>query len=243
MLKKSIVKCVITVCVLLLAGISMAFKKDKGKLLIFSKTNGFHHESIAAGIEAIKKLGTENNFDVDATVDSLEINDANLKQYKAILFLSPTGNILGKNEELALQNFVHRGGGVAGVHAATDCEYQWPWFGKMMGAYFTSHPRQQTAKLQVVDKKHPSTKMLPDTWERKDEWYNFKDINPDLHILIKIDESSYEGGKNNGDHPMAWYHKFEGGKVFYTALGHTNEAYSEPLFLEHLLGGIQYVMK
>lgn len=215
---------------------------EKNKVLIFSKTNGYRHESIEAGIAAIKKLGTKNNFAVDATEDSLYLTDATLKKYKTILFLSTTGTVLGKEQELALQNFIHNGGGFVGIHAATDCEYEWPWYVKMIGGNFLSHPQQQIAKLIVVDNTHPSTKHLPATWQRKDEWYNFKNLNPDVTVLIKIDETSYTGGKNGDNHPMAWYHSYEGGKIFYTELGHTNESYSEPLFLQHILGGIQYSM-
>ncbi len=212
------------------------------KVLLYSKTNGFRHESISAGIQAIKKLGLENNFGVDATEDSLDINTKNLKKYQAVIFLSTTGNVLGEKQKQALQNFMKKGGGFVGIHAATDCEYSWPWYIKMIGANFESHPKQQIAKLVVTDAKHLSTLHLPQIWERKDEWYNFKNLNPEVNVLIKIDESSYTGGKNKDNHPMAWYHTFEGGKVFYTALGHTIESYSEPLFLQHVLGGIQYAM-
>jgi type 1 glutamine amidotransferase len=210
------------------------------KVLIFSKTNGYRHESIEAGIEAIKKLGAENHFSVDATEDSVDINDQKLSGYQCIIFLSTTMKVLGEPEEKALQNFIHKGGGFVGIHAATDCEYNWPWYVKMVGASFESHPEQQVAKLMVMDNKHISTKHLPAVWERKDEWYNFKNMNPDVKVLIKIDETSYKGGKNGDNHPMAWYHDFEGGKVFYTELGHTKESYTEPFFLEHVLGGIKY---
>lgn len=212
------------------------------KVLIFSKTNGYRHESIEAGIAAIKKLGAENNFSVDATEDSLDINDKKLSAYKAIIFLSTTMKVLGEQEEKALQNFIHKGGGFVGIHAATDCEYNWPWYVKMIGANFESHPHQQVAKLAVVNKEHLSTKHLPSVWERKDEWYNFKNMNPEVRVLIKLDETSYQGGKNGDHHPMAWYHDFEGGRVFYTGLGHTKESYEEQMFLQHLLGGIQYAL-
>ena len=214
----------------------------KNTVLIFSKTNGYRHESIETGIAAIKKLGASNNFDVDATEDSTYLNDANLKKYNAIIFLCTTGTVLGKDQEVALQNYIHKGGGFVGIHAATDCEYEWPWYVKMVGASFLSHPQQQEAKLIVVDNTHAATKHLPTTWTRKDEWYNFKNMNPDVKVLIKIDETSYTGGKNGDNHPMAWYHSYEGGKVFYTELGHTNESYSDPLYLQHILGGIQYSM-
>lgn len=230
------------ICLILCICYCFAFKKNKNKILVYAKTNGYHHESIAAGIVAIKKLGEENNFTVDATADSLDLNETNLKRYKAILFLNTTGTVLGKDQEKAFQDYIHHGGGFMGIHAAIDCEYQWPWYGKMVGAYFTSHPKQQVAKLTVVDKNNIATSMLPDVWERTDEWYNFKDLNPDVHVLIKIDEKSYEGGKNGNNHPMAWYHTFEGGKVFYTELGHTDDSYTEPLYLQHILGGLKYIL-
>ena len=133
-------------------------KTATNKVLIFSKTNGYRHESIEAGIVAIKKLGTDNNFGVDATEDSLYLTDANLKNYKTIIFLSTTGTILGKDQEAALQNFIHSGGGFVGIHAATDCEYDWQWYVKMIGANFLSHPQQQEAKLVIVDASNISTK-------------------------------------------------------------------------------------
>lgn len=211
-------------------------------VLVFSKTNGYRHESIETGILAIRKLGADNNFTVDATEDSLDINDKKLSAYQAVIFLSTTGKVLGEQQEKALQHFIHKGRGFVGIHAAADCEYNWPWYVKMVGASFESHPKQQTAKLLVLDSNHLSCRQLPAIWQRRDEWYNFKNMNPEVKPLIKIDETSYEGGKNGDYHPMAWYHDFEGGKVFYTALGHTSESYGEPFFLQHILGGIQYSM-
>ncbi len=215
----------------------------ENKVLIFSKTNGYRHQSIPAGIEAIKKLGEQNGFSVFATEDSTYFTPENLAQYKLIIFLSPTGHVLGTDQQHAMEGFIRKGGGFVGIHAATDCEYQWPWYVKLVGASFDSHPKQQNAKLIVVDKKHPSTKGLPHVWERFDEWYNFKNMNPDVTVLLKIDEKSYTGGKNGENHPMAWYHNYEGGRAFYTELGHTNESYSDSLFLGHLLGGIKYAMR
>jgi len=228
---------------LVVAGLSFTLVKKSPTVLIFSKTNGYRHQSIPFGIEAIKKLGEENKFSVDATEDSLAFTDENLAKYKAIIFLSPTMDVLGEEQQKAMENFIQKGGGFVGIHAATDCEYNWPWYVKMVGASFLSHPAQQMAKLIVVDKNNNATKHLPDVWERKDEWYNFKNMNPDVHVLLKIDETSYTGGKNGDNHPMAWYHEYDGGRAFYTELGHTNESFSEPAYLEHLLGGIKYALK
>ena len=228
---------------LVIAGFSFVVKKKEPAVLIFSKTNGYRHESIGAGIAAIKKLGETNHFAVDATEDSLAFTDDNLAKYNAVIFLNPTGNVLGEAEQKAMEKFIQKGGGFVGIHAATDCEYDWPWYVKMVGASFLSHPEQQVAKLVVKDNSHISTKHLPAIWERKDEWYNFKNMNPDVNVLLTIDESSYKGGKNGTVHPMAWYHAYDGGLAFYTELGHTNESFSEPAFLQHLLGGIKYVLK
>jgi uncharacterized protein len=220
---------------------SAAPKNQKIRVLVFSKTNGFRHSSIPVGIAAIKKLGAENGFDVDATEDSTMFNTNNLKKYAAVIFLSTTGKVFGPAEEKALQDYIHNGGGFMGIHAATDCEYNWQWYGDLVGGYFKSHPKQQTAKFMLVDKNHPATKDLPDVWERFDELYNFKYLNPNVKVLIKIDEHSYTGGENGDNHPMAWYHEYEGGRAFYTELGHTEESYSEPLYLKHILGGIRWV--
>lgn len=214
----------------------------KPAILIFCKTNGFHHSCIPAGIEAIKKLGQQNGFTVAVTDDSLYFTTDSLKRYSALIFLCPTGKVFGPDQESALKDYIEQGGGWVGIHSATDCEYNWPWYNQLAGAYFKSHPAQQQAKLIITNKNHPSTAGMPDTWVRKDEWYNFKDLNPDVTVLIKIDESSYTGGENGANHPMAWYHTFDGGRAFYTEMGHTEESWSDPVYLKHLLGGIEWAM-
>jgi type 1 glutamine amidotransferase len=159
-----------------------------------------------------------------------------------LIFLCPTGKVFGPEQEAALKNYVEQGGGWVGIHSATDCEYNWPWYNQLAGAYFKSHPAQQEAKLIITNKNHPATAGMPDTWTRKDEWYNFKDLNPDVTVLIKIDEDSYKGGENGTNHPMAWFHQFDGGRAFYTEMGHTEESWSDPIYLKHILGGIEWAM-
>lgn len=222
--------------------ISNLVSAQKNKILVFSKTAGFHHSSIGVGLIAIQKLGTENKFGVDTTTDASNFNAANLKKYKAVVFLNTTGDALNDEEQTAFEQFIKSGKGFVGVHAATDTEYDWAWYGKLVGAYFVSHPAQQVAVLNVVDRTTIATKHLPEVWKRKDEWYNFKNIGTDLHVLITIDESSYNGGINGANHPMAWYHEYDGGRAFYTELGHVEESYQDPLYLNHLLGGIKYAL-
>lgn len=224
---------------------SFAAAAQKNKVLVFCKTAGFHHNSIDKGKLAIIKLGQENKFGVDTTTDASVFNKENLKRYKAVVFLSTTGNVLDEQQQAAFEEYIRSGGGFVGVHAATDTEYDWPWYGKLVGAYFKSHPATQDASLDIVDSKHISTKHLPKRWTRKDEWYNFKWISDSIHVLITIDETSYTGRRMDTTyHPMAWYHKYDGGRAFYTELGHTDESFTtDTLYLQHLLGGIKYAMK
>jgi len=212
------------------------------RILVFSKTQGFRHSSIAAGKAAIMKLGKENGFLVDTTENAGYFTSDSLKKYAAVVFLQTTGDIFNADQKAGFEKYIKAGGGFAGVHAATDTEYNWPWYGGLVGAYFVSHPKQQVATLNVIDRSHISTKHLPAVWIRKDEWYNFKNLSKDIKVLITIDEKSYTGGINGELHPMAWYHNYEGGRSWYTELGHTEESYTEENYLKHLLGGIQYAM-
>ncbi|MCR8559787.1 ThuA domain-containing protein [Mucilaginibacter sp. BJC16-A38] len=220
----------------------LGFAPIKPKILVFTKTAGYHHASIPLGVAAITKLGQENGFSVDTTSDDKKFTESNLKKYSAVVFLSTTGDLLTATERNDFERYIQAGGGYVGIHAAADANYDWHWYGRLVGGYFVSHPAQQEAVLHVVDKTHISTKHLPDTWKRKDEWYNYKDLVKDLHVLITIDETSYTGGINGSFHPMAWYHNYDGGRAWYTELGHVDESYSDPLFLKHILGGIQWAI-
>jgi type 1 glutamine amidotransferase len=217
--------------------------KPHSRVLIFSKTAGFHHSSIPDGIAAIQKLGKENGFETDTTTNADWFNQQTLKKYNALIFLSTTGDLFNEDEKAALIHYIQSGGGYVGIHAASDAEYKWPWYGNLVGAWFLSHPKIQEATLHVTDANNDATRHLPESWKRTDEWYNFKNISPDLHILLTIDEKSYEGGKNGDFHPMAWFHSYDGGRAFYTELGHTSESYTDPLYLKHILGGINYALK
>ena len=212
------------------------------KVLIFSKTAGFRHNSIEPGISAIKALGIAHDFTVDATEDATAFTLENLVQYQAIIFLSTTGNILNSSQQAAFEAYINQGGGYVGIHAASDTEYSWPWYGQLVGAYFDSHPAIQNATIEVPDRVHPSTSFLGAYWLRRDEWYNFRS-NPrgNVHVLATLDEATYSGGNMGFDHPIAWCHEFDGGRAWYTGGGHTNASFSESEFMQHILGGIHYV--
>jgi type 1 glutamine amidotransferase len=214
----------------------------KPRVLIFSKTAGFHHKSIAPGIIAIQLLGQQNGFGTDTTTDGTKFTYANLKKYAAVIFLNTTNDVLNDEQQLEFQRYIRSGKGYVGVHAATDTEFDWPWYGQLSGAYFSDHPKVQQAVLKVVQPVDQFTKHLPAQWTKTDEWYNFKWISDKLHVVITVDETSYTGGKNGNSHPISWYQEFDGGRAFTTALGHTDESYTDPLFLQHLLAGIKYAI-
>lgn len=218
----------------------MGCAEENSKILVFSKTSGFYHESIPAGTKCIMEVCTEAGIQVDTTRDAGAFTEENLKQYKAVVFLNTTGDVLNEEQQQAFTSYIKGGGGFVGVHAATDTEYEWPWYNKLAGAYFLSHPEQQEATIRVIDKTHPATAMLPTDWVRTDEWYNFKDINPDIKVLAYLDESTYQGGANGEKHPFIWYHEFEGGRAFYTGVGHRDDNYQEPMVRQHLLGAIKW---
>jgi len=212
---------------------------EEFRVLIFSKTAGFRHASIEEGNRALQRLAERHHFGVEATEDAAIFTPEGLADFKAVVFLNTTGNILDQEQKSAFEAFIRNGGGFVGIHSAADTEYDWEWYGQLVGAYFKSHPRTQEAVIRVENRTHPATSHLQDTWRRTDEWYNFR-ANPreQVNVVLSLDTSSFEGSAMGDDHPIAWYHHFDGGRAFYTGLGHTKESYAEPEFLRHLLGAI-----
>lgn len=237
-------RCVVLVLLAGFACASAAAQPDREDsafaVLLFSKTVEFRHASIPAGVDAIENLGRNHGFGVDATEDAGAFTDANLARYRVVVFFNTTGNVLDDAQQAAFERYVRKGRGFVGIHSATDTEYDWPWYGALVGGYFRRHPAIQPATL-LVDRSHASTAHLPVRWRRTDEWYNFRqELSPDIRILIRIDEGSYSGGTMGANHPISWCHEYDSGRAWYTAIGHTPAAYAEPLFMEHLLGGIRW---
>lgn len=214
-------------------------------ILLFTKTDGFRHSSIDPGIEALIKMGNEKGFSITHTESPELFNENSLAEFDAVVFLNTTMTLFEGQQRDAFQNYIQSGGGFVGIHSATDTEYDWEWYGNLVGAYFSNHPGNpnvRNAIVRLVDPGHPATAHLPEEWEREDEWYNFGFINPDIQVLLALDTDSYEGSDHPGDHPISWYHHYDGGRSFYTGLGHTHESFSEGLFLDHLYGGLQFAM-
>ncbi|MBX5438762.1 MAG: ThuA domain-containing protein [Thermoflavifilum sp.] len=215
------------------------------RILVFTRTMGYHHASIPDGVKAIEQLASVHQVQVDTTSDAHVFQMPDLRRYAAIVFLNTTGNVLDSLQQLAFQQYIRGGGGYVGIHAAADCEYDWPWYGKLVGAYFKSHPAVQQARLWIqLDPRFPELEAFPHPWVRTDEWYNWRmpPAADQVHVLIWLDENSYKGGENGSYHPVVWYHDMEGGRAFYMEFGHTAESYAEPAFLQLLWLGLQYAM-
>jgi type 1 glutamine amidotransferase len=210
------------------------------EVLVFTRTAGFRHDSIAAGVRALREIGAVDGFAVTATGDGSAFTAGNLDRYAAVVFLNTTGDVLDPGRQAAFEAYIRGGGGFLGVHAAADTEYDWPFYGQLVGAYFARHPRVQRADVRVVDRDHPATAHLPATWTRTDEWYDFRAPPRGVRVLATLDESSYAGGGMGADHPTAWCRAYAGGRSFYTGGGHTAQAYAEPDFRDHLLGAVRY---
>jgi type 1 glutamine amidotransferase len=222
--------------------------------LIFSRTAAFRHtECIPQGTVAIARMGVRRGFDVDATENAAAFTDENLAKYDVVIFLCTTGDVLDATHQAAFERYIRAGGGFAGIHSASDTEYDWAWYGGLVGAYFRDHPgtvspQFQVATLRVEDRRSAATTGLPRRWTREEEWYNFRSNPRDaVHVLLSVDESTYDprgysvpgGSPPMGDHPISWCHDYDGGRSFYTALGHKGQYWSEPLLLRHVLGGIE----
>ncbi len=238
-------KKVILLYALLLSVLGVQAQK---KVLVFSLTRGFHHNSIKEGNQFFLELGKKQGFGVDTTTNPAKFTEENLKKYNAVVWLSTTGDVLNPAQQADFERYIQAGGGYMGIHSSTDTEYNWPWYNDLVGAYFASHPggkvsNVQKGKMVTLDKTFPASAHFPETFEKTDEFYDFKSLKKDiLKFIVKVDESSYQMGRMGEFHPMAWYHEFDGGKAFYSSYGHTPETFTEPLITEHFWQGLKWAM-
>jgi uncharacterized protein len=229
---------------------SVAQEKKQFNALLVTKTAGWHHESINEGVTAIKELATRNFFNVQWHQEGTAVTDKYLENFQVIIFLNTTGDIFKEDEQKAIEKFIKAGKGFVGIHSASDTEYGWDWYTKLVGRMFKIHPAIQTAKLRLTENKFSGLDQFTDGQFWTDEWYEFSpETTTDLKYILAVDESSYNAkvqwGEKKGEgmgsfHPVAWYHDYDGGRSFYTALGHMPAVYSEPAFLNHIYAGIYW---
>jgi type 1 glutamine amidotransferase len=229
-----------------------AFAKDKARVLVYSGSTGYRHESIPAAVASIKTLGEKAGYVIDSSEDPEVFTAENLARYKALVLVSnstdpkkPESEWFTGSKRDALQGFLKAGKGVIGLHAAADSHYLWDWYGQMMGGYFERHPKgTPKGVVTVIDAGHPATAKLPKTLERNDEWYYYKDFDPTVRVLVTIDPRTIgdNGEADVNPNPLVWCHDFGGGRVFYSALGHTNESWSEPYMIDLMTGALAYAV-
>nr|MBC7614386.1 ThuA domain-containing protein [Pseudopedobacter sp.] len=241
------------VLIMCLIGMNVtAQEKKQFNALLITKTAGWHHESINEGVAAIKALGERNFFNVTWNQDGVPITEKYLQNFQVIIFLNTTGDIFKDEEQKAIEKFIQSGNGYVGIHSASDTEYEWPWYTKMVGRMFHIHPVIQTAKLKLTSNKFSGLEGFSDGQFWTDEWYEFgPETTNGLNYILAVDESSYNPKVEWGDrnlkgigmgnfHPIAWYHDYDGGRSFYTALGHLPTDYNNPAFLNHIFAGIYW---
>jgi type 1 glutamine amidotransferase len=212
------------------------------QVLLFARTAGFPHPSIPAALTALEQLGPGNGFVTEATEDPVVFTSTGLARFQVVVFVMTTGDVLNAAAQSAFEAWIAGGGNFVGIHSATDTEYDWPFYGQLVGAYFKQHPAVQPADVVVETSDHPATAPLPARWRRTDEWYDFQ-ANPrgNVTVLATVDESTYTGGTMGADHPIVWAHTTSGGgRAFYTAMGHTAESYADPIFRAHLAGAVRW---
>lgn len=226
-----------------------AFAQQKQfKALLVTTTKGWHHESLHAGVLAIQQLGVKNFFDVTLWENPNGFNDKYLEQFQVVIFLNTTGDIFDTAQQKVMERFIKSGKGFVGIHSASDTEYDWDWYTKMVGRMFHIHPAVQTAKLKVIDAKFPGLQDFAEGKLWTDEWYDFTPEKiSGLNYILAVDEATYNPKVNWGAkksdgmgamHPIAWYHNYDGGRAFYTALGHIPVIFSDQAFLNHVYAGI-----
>jgi type 1 glutamine amidotransferase len=237
-------------CMLWLAGCLTLSSQEQFKVLVYTSPDFYHNPVIPTAITEFKKMAEMHFFDMEWTQQPSNFNNENLEKYNVVVFLQDNGGSLNEEQMLSLKNFVQQGGGFVGIHATSVTQDQNEWFQKLVGRTFTGHPEKQTAVLNVIDRNFPACMHLSDQWLWTDEWYEFGEpLTDNLQVLLCVDETTYEVKRvNNGTeisgmgdyHPIAWYQEYDGGRSFYTALGHLEIHYTDTRFLEHIYGGIYW---
>ncbi len=239
---------ILTMCVFIFG---KAFAQDQFSVLLYTQHDQWHSNTIPVAIQAFEEMAKEHQFKFNWTQLPNELIEK-LPEHDVLIFMNANADSLKEKHMSALKAFMKRGGGFVGIHATADSKKENSWFDGLVGAKFLNHPKLQAAIVEVENSDFPATWHLPKKWLRSDEWYNFKNINLDnLNVVLTVDEATYDytAGydsiplKSMGQiHPISWYQYYEGGKSFYTALGHKPESYKDKNFLNHIFGAIYWAL-
>lgn len=220
-----------------------ACKEYDTHILVFTKTEGFRHDCIPVAKKCLKNICGTNEWKFVSSEDAGIFNKEQLQKFDVVVFLNTTGDILNEAQQSAFEKYIRNHGAFLGIHAAADTEHDWFWYGNLVGTYFKSHPEIQKAEIVVKDSSHVCCNHFPKDWQPIDEWYNFKSQpHSNCQIVLELNEASYTGGEMNGNHPITWWQNYDGGRAFYTGLGHTKEIYKDPIFIQHLDSALKWLM-
>ncbi len=226
------------------------------KVLVYTRNytpdgKGYVHANISASVEAIKKMGVEKGFGVDVSDDPGSFTDANLKQYAALVFSNSNNEAFATEPQRdAFRRYIQSGGGFVGIHSASGSQRDWPYYWSVLGGKFVVHPKIQKFTVRVVDSAQVATKDIPAEFEWTDEFYFIEYLNPGIHPVLVSDRTKLEfldamkvdPERFPSQTPLAWWQKFDGGRQFYTALGHNKEDYANPLLYRLIQNGIVWAM-
>lgn len=245
-------KLALGLCLVLCFSLPKLCAQNQFKVLLFTLPDQWHYKTIPVAVQAFKEMSEKNQFDFDWTQEPEDLR-TKLDLFDVVVFMNARVDSLNQEQIASLKSFINNGGGFVGIHATSSSRKRVPWFDQLVGGVFVNHPKFQSGIIEVEDPNFPATLHLPDRWLWSDEWYNFTFLDFEkLNVILKVDESTYDYTAGYDEiplkgmkplHPIAWYHEFEGGRVFYTALGHRPEAYLDQQFLDHLFGGIYWVKR
>lgn len=213
-------------------------KKPPRTILVYTRTKGFRHDSIPVALDTLRIIGAADGISIEHSEDPASFTPANLKRMKAVVFANTSGNVLGPRQQTALQDYIEAGGGFLGIHSAADTEFDWPWYGTLVGAWFADHPPGLQAS-EIVFASDGTSDAATTAWKVTDEIYNFRKM-PDATVIARVDESLYSGGSMGNDHPIAWCKMLGKGRSWYTGLGHDAAIYATAAFRAHLRSGLLY---
>lgn len=229
-----------------------SWAESQFKLLVLAMPGKYHYEYIPIARDSLERMAKLHSFEFTWTNKTQDF-DGDLKQYAAVMFLNTPGEELSPTQRKKFEDYMRNGGNAIVVHrAAITPPDNWPWYEKLVGRRIGVHPKLQTGVVTVVDKGFPATYGLPERWIWSDEFYTMTNpSNIKINTVLGVDESTYDPRKiwpgqvsepMGKDHPIAWHHKVEQGRVFVTTLGHNGEMYRDPQYLSHLMGGIYWTV-
>ena len=248
-MKSRIIFCIGLIAILLIPFFSVTIGQNQFEILVYAQYDQYHKDNIPVGILVFKEMAQKHQFGLTWTMDAGIFTEESMKDYATIVFFNTKADQFTDEQKQGLKNYINNGGGFVGIHAATTTDGQWPWYNQLIGRVFTWHPQIQSGILEVIDPEFPATLHLPKKWIWTDEWYNFSEPKSDnLKVILKVDESTYNTTLGLGEpisvmgdfHPIAWYQEFDGGRSFYSALGHNPETYEDERHLELIYGGIYW---